>query len=71
MKAIEIANKHHVDETLVSHIRHSRKYTDNIDLAVDIATITGEKPISYIRPKLHTLALAAHPELGRKVKKSA
>ena len=67
MKAKEIAALHKIDETLVSHIRHHRKFTDNIDLAFDIARITGKKPISYVKPKLHKLALAAHPALNRKV----
>ena len=68
MKAKDIAALHKIDETVVSHIKHERRFTDNIDLAFDIAKITKQRPIKYIFPKLHKLALAAHPELGRKAK---
>lgn len=64
MKAIELANKYEVHETLISHIRHNRKYTDNLLLAKDMAALTGRKPIDFVRPKIKALALAAHPELN-------
>lgn len=67
MKANQIAKNHKVHETLVSHIRSGNKFTDNILLAIDIAKLTGKKPITFIRPRLRELALQAHPELNKKV----
>ena len=68
MKAIEIANRYKKDQAVISRIRHGVQHTDDIDLAFDLGRLTGEKPITFIRPKLQKLALAAHPELGKKIK---
>lgn len=67
MKARDIAKAFELDETAVSHIRHHRRHTDVIDLAFAMGRLTGEKPINFVHKKIRSLALTAHPELGKRV----
>lgn len=69
MKANEIAKRHKVHPVFVSYVKHGHRHTSSPDLAVDIAMLTGKKPIDYISPELRKAFLKMRPELGRTMKK--
>lgn len=71
MKAIDIATAHEVSESYISHLRHKRKFTDDISLAVSVSMLSGRKPIEHINARIRKYVLAAHPELNKRVKASA
>jgi transcriptional regulator with XRE-family HTH domain len=64
MKQIEIAKKHGVSPEFVSDVRNGRKKTSLVDLARDIASITGRKPIEYIPEKIREAYVSAWPDLA-------
>lgn len=69
MKQIDIAKAHNVSPLFVSFLVRGMRRTTDIALALSVAKFTGEKPIVFLsdRKGFRNLALAAHPELGRKV----
>jgi hypothetical protein len=66
LKQCEIAEQYHVSESLICRIKNGERWTDNMNLAIDIAKTTKEKPISYISPRLKDLMLKAYPNLNRR-----
>jgi hypothetical protein len=60
-----IAKEHKVSQALVSYIISGDRYTDNIALAVDIAKLTGKKPIIYLCKNLQKIAAIAYPNLTK------
>ncbi len=68
MKIADIATAHKVSPSLVYHVIDGRKKTSILGLAIDVARITGKRPIDHVTDKFQKIALAAHPELGKKVK---
>ena len=68
MRQRTIAEKHDISESSVSYIKAGTRYTRSARLAMDIARLTGKKPIEYINPKSRAVYLLAYPELNRKMK---
>lgn len=68
MNPSDITEKFDISESLVSKIKHGKRFTDDIALAIAVSQLSGKSPIKHIRRRVQPLALAAHPELGKKVK---
>ena len=66
LKQCEIAEQYHVSESLICRIKNGERWTDNMNLAIDIAKTTQEKPITYIHPRMKDLMLRVYPKLNRK-----
>lgn len=67
MSVNDIAKAHNVSPSMVYHLIDGRKKTTMIELAFDIAKVTGKLPIDHISDKLRTFALIHKPALGREV----
>lgn len=68
MKKIDIAKKYNVSNSFVTDISKHRRHTKNKDLALHIAAIMGDYPISYISPEIRDAYKKAYPVLSKKVK---
>ena len=65
-----IAVRNNVKLRFVYELLDGSKFTTIPNLALDLAKLTGKKPIEYFNPnkkQIRKLALAAHPELNKKV----
>ena len=62
-----IAKNNQVSERFVRFLVSGERFTDIPFLAKDIAAMTGEKPIQYIRAGRRKLFKTHMPELNRKV----
>ncbi len=63
----QLSDAHNISESMVYHVYRRWKKTTVLGLALDLATITGAKPLNYVTEKYRSLALAAHPELAHRV----
>jgi DNA-binding XRE family transcriptional regulator len=52
----------------VWYLEKGKRYTENVDLAIEMAKFTGKTPIEFITPERKKVYLKAYPELNRKVK---
>ena len=53
---------------MVSYLVRGTYKTTNIPLAIEVAKLTGGKPIDYISDKIKTLAIRIYPSLDKKQK---
>jgi len=54
----------------VTRLISGERKTYNIPLAVEVAKLTGKKPIDFLSVHIAELALQINPELGKRLKKS-
>jgi len=66
MKPIEIATKTNVSPMMVSLLKRGKTKTTNIQLAIEVARLTGKKPISFISNRVRSAFLKAYPDLDKK-----
>jgi hypothetical protein len=67
MNKTQIAKKFKVSNSLITDIVKKRRFTKNKNLALHIAAITGEKPLSYITPTVREAYKFAYPILKVRV----
>ena len=59
----EIAKKHNVTEATVSYILSGKRYTKNVQLAIDLAKLKGTRAIDYINPSYRKIYEKAYPKM--------
>jgi len=64
----QIAKKFKISNSLVTDISKKRRYTRDRNLALQLAAITGDKPINYIHPSMRDAYKTAYPILADRVK---
>jgi transcriptional regulator with XRE-family HTH domain len=62
-KQREIARKHGVSESTVSYLISGSRFTNRVELALDVARITGKKGIEFINKSYRTVYGKACPRL--------
>lgn len=67
----EIAKENGAYPATVTRLISGERKTYNIPLAIEVARLTGKKPIDFISENVKALALQINPELGKRVRKSA
>ena len=68
MKTAQIAKETHASNMMVWYLVNGKRKTTNIPLAIEVAKLTGGKPIDYISDKIKTLAMKIYPSLDKKQK---
>ncbi len=54
----------------ISSLVRGKKFTTDRNVAIEVAKITGKRPIEHISEKLREQYLEAWPELGQSVNQS-
>jgi hypothetical protein len=68
MDISKIAKDNEMSERFVYYIVNGERFTSSPSLAMEIATMTGKKPLDYIRPDRRKMFKKFLPHLNRKVR---
>ena len=63
----EIADAHKVSIRFVFYVKNGERYTFLPQLAIDIARLTGKRPITYFNPEYRRTLKKFTPQLWHKV----
>lgn len=64
----QIAKLYGVTYQTVWYLEKGKRYTENIDLAIEMAKFTGKTPIEFITPERKKVYIKAYPNLAKKMK---
>jgi hypothetical protein len=62
----KLAKKHGVHYSYINLIKHQHRFTSDIDLAKDVAKLSGRAPIDHISLKWRKMILRLYPELKKR-----
>jgi DNA-binding XRE family transcriptional regulator len=62
----QISKLYDVTYQTVWYLEKGKRYTENVDLAIEMAKFTGKTPIEFITPERKKVYLKAYPHLSKK-----